>query len=101
VPGVTHRQLALCSDGTLGTDEGVSGKRTFMSLGAGLNPRPAQQGRPAVVAGHRLRLILTSDDQDPKFPADMNFRRASVGTSSLNRVASSSRLLLPVSAGTL
>ena len=51
--------------------------------------------------GHRLRLILTSDDQDPKFPAEMGFRHASVGTSSLNRIASSSRLLLPVTAGTL
>jgi predicted acyl esterase len=49
-------------------------------------------------AGHRLRLILTSDDQDPKFPADMSFRHASVGTSSLNRIATSSRLLLPVTA---
>ena len=47
-------------------------------------------------AGHRLRLILTSDDQDPKFPAEMSFRHASVGTSSLNRIATSSRLLLPV-----
>ena len=50
-------------------------------------------------AGHRLRLVLTSDDQDPKFPAVMMFRHASVGTSSLNRIASSSRLLVPVAAG--
>ena len=47
-------------------------------------------------AGHRLRLVLTGDDQDPSTPAIMNFRHASVGTSSLNTVASSSRLLLPV-----
>lgn len=46
--------------------------------------------------GHRIRLVLTSDDQDPKTPAIMNFRHASVGTSSLNTVASSSRLVLPV-----
>lgn len=52
-------------------------------------------------AGHRLRLILTNDDQDPKFPADMSFRHASVGTSSLNRIAASSRLLLPVTVGML
>jgi len=52
-------------------------------------------------AGHRLRLVLTSDDQDPNFPADMSFRHASVGTSSLNRIAASSRLLLPVAAGEL
>jgi hypothetical protein len=49
--------------------------------------------------GHRLRLILTSDDQDPNFPAEMGFRHASVGTSSLNRIASTSRLLLPLAAG--
>ena len=46
--------------------------------------------------GHRVRLALTSDDQDPSMPAIMGFRHASVGTSSLNTVASSSRLLLPV-----
>lgn len=46
-------------------------------------------------AGHRIRLVLTSDDQDPDTPAIMNFRHASVGTSSLNTVRSSSRLMLP------
>lgn len=50
-------------------------------------------------AGHRIRLVLTSDDQDPATPAIMSFRHASVGTSSLNTVFSSSRLLLPVLAG--
>ena len=52
-------------------------------------------------AGHRLRLVLASDDQDPNFPAMMTFRYASVGTSSLNRVAATSRLLLPLAAGKL
>jgi predicted acyl esterase len=52
-------------------------------------------------AGHRLRLVLASDDQDPDFPAMMPFRHASVGTSSLNRVAATSRLLLPHAAGKL
>ena len=46
--------------------------------------------------GHRIQLVLTSDDQNPEAPAIMNFRHASVGTSSLNTVRSSSRLLLPV-----
>ena len=46
--------------------------------------------------GHRIRLILASDDQDPSAPVIMNFRHASVGTSSLNTIRSSSRLLLPV-----
>jgi uncharacterized protein len=45
--------------------------------------------------GHQIRLVLTSDDQDPATPAIMNFRHASVGTSTLNTVFSSSRLLLP------
>ncbi len=49
-----------------------------------------------ISAGHSIRLALTSDDQDPEFPAIMNFRHASVGTSSLNTVRSSSRLVLPV-----
>jgi len=40
--------------------------------------------------------MLTSDDQDPAIRAIMNFRHASVGTSSLNKIRSSSRLLLPV-----
>lgn len=47
-------------------------------------------------AGHRIRLVLASDDQDPGTPAIMGFRHAGVGTSSLNTVFSSSRLLLPV-----
>ena len=46
-------------------------------------------------AGHRMRLMLTSDDQDPSTPVIMNFRHASVGISSLNTVRSSSRLLIP------
>ena len=47
-------------------------------------------------AGHRIRLHLTSDDQDPKMPALMTFRHASVGMSCLNTVSSTSRLLLPI-----
>ncbi len=47
-------------------------------------------------AGHRIRLVLTSDDQNLTTPAVLGFRHASVGTSSLNTIASSSRLLLPV-----
>ncbi len=47
-------------------------------------------------AGHSIRLLLASDDQNPAVPAILGFRHASVGTSSLNTVHSSSRLLLPV-----
>jgi uncharacterized protein len=49
-----------------------------------------------VKAGHKLRLCLTSDDQDAEKPALLGFTHASIGTSSLNKVFSSSRLLLPV-----
>ena len=50
-------------------------------------------------AGHRLRLVLTGDDQNPEAPAIMGFRHASVGTSCLSTILSSSRLLLPVLEG--
>jgi hypothetical protein len=48
------------------------------------------------LAGHRIRLFLAGDDQDPNVPAVLNFRHGSVGWSSLNTVMSSSRLLLPI-----
>ncbi len=47
-------------------------------------------------AGHSMRLVVTSDDQDTASPAIMSFRHASVGTSSLNTILSSTRLVLPV-----
>jgi uncharacterized protein len=47
-------------------------------------------------AGHKIRLLVTSDDRDKNFPSPMEFRHASIGTSSFNTVFSSSRLLLPV-----
>jgi hypothetical protein len=47
-------------------------------------------------AGHRIRLYLTADDQGDAKPALLMFRHASIGTSSLNTVRSSSWLLLPV-----
>lgn len=47
-------------------------------------------------AGHRIQLFITSDDQNPETPAILRFRHASVGTSSLNTISSSSRLMLPV-----
>lgn len=46
--------------------------------------------------GHRLRVSITSDDQNPQFPALFGFRHGTVGTSSLNTIFSSSSLLLPV-----
>ncbi len=50
-------------------------------------------------AGHRIRLVLTSDDQNPEAPAMLGFRHASIGASCLSRIHSTSRLLLPVSTG--
>jgi predicted acyl esterase len=47
-------------------------------------------------AGHKLRLYLTTDDQDEDKPAVLGFRHASIGTSSVNTIFSSSRLLLPI-----
>jgi predicted acyl esterase len=49
--------------------------------------------------GHRLRLVLTSDDQRENAPAMMGFRHGTVGTNALNSILASSRLLLPVSEG--
>lgn len=49
--------------------------------------------------GHRIRLVLVSDDQRPDAPAMMGFRHVPVGLPAENRVASSSRLLLPVIGG--
>ena len=46
--------------------------------------------------GHKVRLYLTTDDQGDDKPALLKFRHASIGTSSLNTVSSSSRLLLPI-----
>jgi predicted acyl esterase len=200
VPGVIHRSLALRPDATLGEDEGQSGSRTLMALGAGFNRVQTSETDPSsslvweseplardldvvggielqlnavstaadtawiailqdvdagrivtdVTAGylraglrevdeaasrpgtpdlpcrtfeavpigkpqhyriplvanarrfqacHRVRLFLTSDDQDPNMPALLTFRHASVGTSCLNTVRSSSRLVLPVVSG--
>lgn len=46
--------------------------------------------------GHSVRLFVASDDQDSHTPALLTFRHATVGTSSLNIIWSSSRLMLPV-----
>ena len=197
LPEAAHRSFALRADGGLGGDEGETGSRTYMNLGAGLNrPRASgtdppsflrwdseplaedldmagpieltldatstapdtafiavlqdldENGKEAAVtagylraglravdesastlgapslpcrtfeavpigetvryriplvpnarrfkAGHRIRLYLTTDDQGDDKPALLMFRHASIGTSGLNTVLSSSRLLLPV-----
>jgi predicted acyl esterase len=50
-------------------------------------------------AGHRVRLLISGDDQDTNMPAMLTFRHATVGTSCLNTVKSSSRLVLPMKSG--
>jgi hypothetical protein len=82
--------------------EGEAGQRTSMTLGAGLNRARASEADPPssltwetgpfagdldVLGNIGLRLDATAS--------------ASVGTSSLNRVAAVSRLLLPLAAGEL
>jgi predicted acyl esterase len=57
---------------------------------------PLVQNARRFKAGHRIRVYLTSDDQDPSVPSIMSFRHASIGTSSRNTVTSASHLLLPV-----
>ncbi|MGW3149190.1 CocE/NonD family hydrolase [Streptomyces sp. NPDC001177] len=49
--------------------------------------------------GHRIRLILTSDDTREDFRPMMLFRHTPVGIPAVNTVHSSSRLLLPVLEG--
>jgi len=73
--------------------------RTFEAVPVG---KPVKYRIPLVAnarrfrAGHRIQLFITSDDQNPEKPAMLQFRHASVGTSSLNSISSSSRLMLPV-----
>ncbi|CAN5460261.1 CocE/NonD family hydrolase [soil metagenome] len=70
---------------------------TAVPIGADVEYRiPLVANARRFEAGDRIRLVITSDDQDPELPAIMSFRHASVGTSSLNTIRSSSRLLLPV-----
>jgi uncharacterized protein len=77
----------------------VSPCRTFeaVPLGKKVSYRiPVVPNARRFRAGHKLRLYLTTDDQDAERPAPLEFRHASIGTSSFNTVFSSSRLLLPV-----
>ena len=48
------------------------------------------------LAGHRIQLMLTSDDQPKDIPALLDYRHPPVGTTTRNTIHASSRLLLPV-----
>lgn len=50
-------------------------------------------------AGHKLRLLLTNDDQDKKKPAIAGFRHDGVGLNCISDIMASSRLLLPILGG--
>jgi uncharacterized protein len=73
--------------------------RTFEAVSIGEKVRyriPLVPNARRFRAGHKLRLYLTTDDQDTNKPALLEFRHASIGTSSFNIVFSASRLLLPM-----
>ncbi len=52
-----------------------------------------------IAAGHRLRIVLASDDQPKGAPTLLGFTHTPIAQPSLNTVFSSSRLLLPLLAG--
>ncbi len=47
-------------------------------------------------AGHRIQLMVTSDDQPEEVPVMLGYRHSPVGTTSRNTIHASSRLLLPI-----
>jgi len=47
-------------------------------------------------AGHRIQLMITSDDQSKDVPVFLGYRHPPVGTNTRNTVFSTSRLVLPV-----
>jgi uncharacterized protein len=57
---------------------------------------PLMQNARRYLAGHRVQLMVTSDDQPKDIPALLDYRHPPVGTTSRNTIHSSSRLLIPV-----
>jgi uncharacterized protein len=47
-------------------------------------------------AGHRIQLMITSDDQPKDVPVFLGYRHSPVGTTARNTIHAASRLLLPV-----
>jgi predicted acyl esterase len=47
-------------------------------------------------AGHKIQLMITSDDQPKDIPVLLGYRHSPVGTTSRNTIHATSRLLLPV-----
>ena len=57
---------------------------------------PLIQNARRFLAGHRIQLMLTSDDQPKDIPALLDYRHPPVGTTSRNTIHATSRLMLPV-----
>jgi uncharacterized protein len=56
---------------------------------------PLIQNARRFLAGHRIKLMLTSDDQPKDLPALLDYRHPPVGPTTRNTIYASSRLLLP------
>ena len=71
--------------------------RQAVPIGEPVNYRiPLVPNARRFAVGHRIRLLLTSDDQPDEIPAIMGFRHAPVGTTTRNAIHSASRLRLPI-----
>jgi predicted acyl esterase len=60
---------------------------------------PLVPGARRFAAGHRIQLMITSDDQPKGVPVFLGYRHAPVGTTARNTIHAASRLLLPVLPG--
>jgi hypothetical protein len=47
-------------------------------------------------AGHRIQLMITSDDQSEDIPVFLGYRHSPAGTTARNTVHATSRLMVPV-----
>ena len=47
-------------------------------------------------AGHRIQLMITSDDQPKDIPVFLGYRHPPVGTTARNTIHATSRLMVPV-----
>jgi uncharacterized protein len=86
----------------------VAASRTGAPVLPCRNPQPVPLNEPVdyriplvpnarrFAAGHRIQLMLTSDDQPKDIPVFSGYRHPPVGTTARNTIAATSRLLLPV-----
>jgi uncharacterized protein len=88
------------------TDPGAS--RTGAPVLPCRNPQAVPIGEPVdyriplvpnarrFAAGHRIQLMITSDDQPKNIPVFLGYRHAPVGTTARNTIHATSQLMLPV-----